>query len=200
MHGLRSSRASYLGSTPTVHQELLPVPKIRQTHSLLSILVPACSSLPHTLQIFTWLTLITDFSACINSSEKPSLIWVQINSLLPTKTLSLGNFFFPKLMAEIEVILSHDVLLGLLSVLRPPVVDWAQVRIFLICPWRASVPGATPSIAGWMNEMQVVIWYYMCLEMFNKQWKIKITSALRSPVYLPPGQTIRSSCVALHEC
>ena len=199
MHSPRSSRASCLGSTPTVHQELLPVPKMRQTHSLLSVLVPACSSLPHTLQIFTWLILIADFSACVNFSENSSLIWVQISSLLPTKTLSLGNFFFPKLMAEIEVILSHDVLLGLLSVLHPPI-DWAQVRIFLTCPRRASVPGATPSIAEWMNEMQAVIWYYMCLEMFNKQWKIKITSALRSPMYLPPGQTICSSCIALHEC
>ena len=165
MHSPRSSRASCLGSTPTVHQELLPVPKMHQTHSLLSVLVPACSSPPHTLQIFTWLILIADFSACVNFSEKPSLIWVQISSLLPTKTLSIGNFFFPKLMAEIEVILSHDVLLGLLSVLHPPI-DWAQVRIFLTCPRRAWCNAQH----CWMNE-----WNAGCYLILHVSWDVQQT-------------------------
>ena len=165
------------------------------------ILAPACCSLPHSSFRFShgWLFLITDFSACVTSSGKPSLISEsKLAPFFQPRHFPLGTPPPPKTHGTNWSYLVSRCTNMSLSVLHPPL-DWAQVRIFLTCPLRASVPHATPSIE-WMNEMQAVIWYYVCLEMFNKQWKIKITSALWCPAYLPPGQTICSSCVALHEC
>lgn len=174
---------------------------MRQAHSL-HLSASLFFSAALFLQIFTRLTLsYHPFLSCATSSGKPSV--VSESKLAPffqPRHFPLETFsFFPqKTHGTNWSYLASRCSNVSLSVLHPPL-DCAQVRIFLTCPLRASVPGATPGIAAWMNEMQAVTWSYACLEMFNKQWKLKIN--LRwSPVYLPPGRAICSSCLALHEC